>query len=100
MDAMSLWGLNQSTPVISYLARSTKADEAISASPYTLSMAQSSVRGACGFVLVAYPEITLAIMMFSCVNRVVISGLASGHATRIRPKPDCRCCVRNRQFWS
>ena len=50
MDAMSLWGLNQSTPVISYLARSTKADEAISASPYTLSMAQSSVRGACGFV--------------------------------------------------
>jgi len=39
-DAMSLWRLNQSTHVISYLARSTKADEAISASPYTPSMAQ------------------------------------------------------------
>jgi hypothetical protein len=48
---MSLWRLNQSTPVISYLARSTKADEAIFASPYTPNMAQSSVRGACGFVL-------------------------------------------------
>jgi hypothetical protein len=52
---MSLWRLNQSTPVISYLAISTKADKAIFASPYTLSMAQSSVRGACGFVLADNP---------------------------------------------
>jgi hypothetical protein len=50
-DAMSLWRSNQSTPVISCLARSTKANEARSASPYTPSMAQSSVHGACGFVL-------------------------------------------------
>ena len=52
---MSLWRLNQSTHVISYLARSTKADEAISASPYTPSMAQSS---ACGFVLADKPDTT------------------------------------------
>jgi hypothetical protein len=57
-DAMSLWRLNQSTPVISYLVRSTKADEARSAIPYTPSMAQSSVRGACGFVLVGKPHLT------------------------------------------
>jgi hypothetical protein len=57
---MSLWRLNQSTPVISYLARSTKADEAIFASPYTPNMAQSSVRGACGFVLVGNTDISTA----------------------------------------
>jgi hypothetical protein len=35
-----------------------KADIAISPDPYTLSMAQCSGRGACGFVLVSYSAIS------------------------------------------
>src|SRR5271166_6540961 len=50
-DAVSLWRLNQSAPGINYLARSTTVEKAHSPSPYSPSMAQASVRGACGFVL-------------------------------------------------
>ena len=50
-DAVSLWRLNQSAPGINYLARSRTAEKAHSPSPYSPSMAQASVRGACGFVL-------------------------------------------------
>src|ERR1700678_1267294 len=39
------------------------ADEAHSASPCTASMAQPRVRGACGFVLAANPEVTLLPML-------------------------------------
>src|SRR5271169_5886588 len=56
-DAVSLWRLNQSAPGINYLARSTTVEKAHSPSPYSPSMAQASVRGACGFVLVAKPEV-------------------------------------------
>src|SRR5277367_5381660 len=56
-DAVSLWRLNQSAPGINYLARSTTVEKAHSPSPYSPSMAQASVRGACGFVLVANPEV-------------------------------------------
>jgi len=38
----------------------TIAEETHSSNPYTSSMAQPSVRGACGFVLTGYTDITLA----------------------------------------
>jgi hypothetical protein len=57
-NAVSLWRLNQSAPGINYLARSRTVEKAHSPSPYSPSMAQASVRGACGFVLVVYTEMT------------------------------------------
>src|SRR5271169_7032718 len=55
---VSLWRLNQSAPGINYLARSSTVEKAHSPSPYSPSMAQASVRGACGFVLVVNSEVS------------------------------------------
>jgi hypothetical protein len=54
-DAVSLWILNQSPLIINGLALYAKPHFS---GPYSLSMAQSSVHGACGFVLTAKPEAT------------------------------------------
>jgi hypothetical protein len=63
-DAVSLWRLNQSAPGINYLARSRTVEKAHSPSPYSPSMAQASVRGACGFVL-AGNSVTIALRTIS-----------------------------------
>jgi hypothetical protein len=56
-DASHPWRLNQSMPVFNYLAGIEKAVEARFASPCSAILAQSRVRGACGFVLVGKQEV-------------------------------------------
>jgi hypothetical protein len=57
-DAMSLWRSNQITPVILHIARKSIVDKACFLTPFIPSMAQASVRGACGFILPGYSDIT------------------------------------------
>jgi hypothetical protein len=57
-DAVSQWRSNQITPVIIHLVRSSIVDKACFSTPFIPSMAQASVRGACGFILAGYSDIT------------------------------------------
>jgi hypothetical protein len=69
-DAVSLWRLNQSAPGINYLARSRTVEKAHPPSPYSSSMAQASVRGACGFVLTADSEVNALVRVTLVLYRM------------------------------